>query len=44
MQGQLTTDLPSDPSQRVVEIPLTLVPELAAHKHKDLHLTNRVPC
>jgi hypothetical protein len=41
VQGYISTDLTHDSGQAVVEIPLALVPELAAHKHVDLYLTDR---
>lgn len=41
VQGYVSTDLACEPGQAVVEIPLSLIPELAAHSHHDLYLTDR---
>lgn len=41
VQGYISNDLACEPGQAVVEIPLTLVPEIAAHSHHDLYLTDR---
>lgn len=40
VQGYISTNLPHDSGQTVVEIPLSLVPEFAAHTHVDLVLTD----
>jgi hypothetical protein len=41
VQGYVSTDLAHSSGQAVVEIPLKLVPEVAAHNHVDLYLTDR---
>jgi hypothetical protein len=41
VQGRSSTDLTRQPGQAVVEIPLTLIPEIATRSHRDLHLTDR---
>ena len=41
LQGRASNDLECGPGQAAVEIPLTLIPEIGAHSHHDLHLTGR---
>jgi hypothetical protein len=41
IQGYVATGPACAPGQAVVEIPLSLAPEIAAHRHNDLYLTDR---
>lgn len=40
VQGYVNAELSREPGQAVVEIPLALIPEIAAHSHADLYLTD----
>jgi hypothetical protein len=41
VQGYISDEVECAAGQAVVEIPLSLVPEVAAHSHHDLFLTDR---
>ena len=40
VQGYANADLACRPGEAVVEVPLTLIPEIAAQSHRDLHVTD----
>jgi len=39
IQGRVRPNTVCKPGQAIVEIPLTLIPEITSHRHPDLHLT-----